>query len=198
MENFIRNGPSLITTAATDSLFVQTGTTSSGTPVRMRKDLLKATSIVTMGPICHHYFAGYGGGRKLIFPGCGEREAIYHNHGLFLDRPKRNLTVQCQPGNLQQNPLADDLFEIQNHLPAQLAIHGIQDSKGKICDFIIGADKLTYLDACSIHASCYEISCPAVRHCHRLMWRLPKGYKLSSRHTKLFITVLVSCGTRAG
>lgn len=142
------------------SLFVEIGTTSHGTPVRMRKDLLQATSILTMGPICHHYFAGYGGGRKLIFPGCGELESIYHNHGLFLDRQKENLSAQCQPGNLQQNPLADDLFEIEDYLPAQLAIHGIQDSKGKISDFIIGADKQSYLNACSIHASCYEIAAP--------------------------------------
>jgi nickel-dependent lactate racemase len=152
------------------ALFTQIGTTSFGTPVRMRKDLLQATSIMTMGPICHHYFAGYGGGRKLIFPGCGEREAIYHNHGLFLDRQKSNLNAQCQPGNLQQNPLADDLFEMQDHLPAQLAIHGIQDSKGTIADFIIGADKQSYLDACSIHASYYEVDAP------------------------LFDTVIASCG----
>jgi len=136
----------------------------------MRKDLLEATSILTMGPICHHYFAGYGGGRKLIFPGCGEREAIYHNHSLFLDRIKGNLTVQCQPGNMQQNPLADDLFEMQSHLPAHLAIHGIQDSKGTICDFIIGADKQSYLDACNYHASCYEVD------------------------TLLYDTVIASCG----
>ncbi|HBH30523.1 MAG TPA: hypothetical protein DDX81_01250, partial [Desulfofustis sp.] len=65
-------------------LFRQLGRTSAGTPVRIRADLLDASTIITFGPICHHYFAGYGGGRKLVFPGCGERDAIYHNHGLYL------------------------------------------------------------------------------------------------------------------
>ena len=38
--------------------------------------------------ISHHYFAGYGGGRKLIFPGLGEKESIYQNHKLFIDKKK--------------------------------------------------------------------------------------------------------------
>ena len=67
-------------------LFAELGRTARGVPIRLRRDLLEASAVITMGAVSHHYFAGYGGGRKLIFPGCGERLAIYANHALYLDR----------------------------------------------------------------------------------------------------------------
>ncbi len=142
------------------SLFAECGTTSRGTPVRLRRDLLRASAVITMGPICHHYFAGYGGGRKLIFPGCGERDAIYRNHGLFLDRRQRRLAPGCQPGLIEANPIADDLFEIEDHLPASLAIHGLQDSHGSICDFLVGSGRDLYHQACRRHARTFEVDIP--------------------------------------
>ena len=53
--------------------FVELGRTSRGTPVRIREELLGARLLITVGAISHHYFAGFGGGRKLLFPGLGER-----------------------------------------------------------------------------------------------------------------------------
>lgn len=44
--------------------FKELGTTSAGTPVRVRNELLDASCVITMGAICHHYFAGYGGGES--------------------------------------------------------------------------------------------------------------------------------------
>lgn len=139
------------------TLFTEVGKTSRNTPIRLRNDLLGASAIITMGPICHHYFAGYGGGRKLIFPGCGEREAIYHNHSLYLDQETQTLAHGCQPGSLEENPLAADLFEYEQRLPAHLSIHGIQDSHGRICDFIIGSGREVYLAACRRHGAHFEI-----------------------------------------
>ncbi len=136
--------------------FKDLGTTSKGTPIRIRQDILDASCVITIGPICHHYFAGYGGGRKLIFPGCGEREAIYANHGLYLDRNTAELSIGCQPGVLADNPLADDLFEIADYKESDLSIHGIMNSHGDVCDFLIGSTRETYLEACRYHGSLCE------------------------------------------
>jgi nickel-dependent lactate racemase len=119
-------------------IFLELGHTSSGTPIRLRKDLLEASVVITMGPICHHYFAGYGGGRKLIFPGCGEKEAIYHNHGIYLDKHSKILSPTCQPGILEDNPLAVDLFEIEERRPADMAIHAILNFHGEVTDILMG------------------------------------------------------------
>jgi len=138
--------------------FTDLGVTSKGTPIRFRKDLLEASAIITMGAVCHHYFAGYGGGRKLVFPGCGEKEAIYANHGLFLDAGQKKLATGCLPGNLQNNPLADDLFEIEQHLPAHLSIHGLVDSKGAICDLLVGKGRTIFDETCNRQGASCEVS----------------------------------------
>lgn len=138
--------------------FADLGRTSRGTPIRHRRDLLAASAVITMGPACHHYFAGYGGGRKLIFPGCGEREAVYANHGLYLDRSAGILAPGCQPGIINGNPLAEDLFEIEEKLPADLALHGILDSHGTLCNLLVGRGKEIYRKACAVHGEACEIT----------------------------------------
>ena len=134
-----------------DGLFVELGRTRQGTPVRMRRDLLAADARITFGAISHHYFAGFGGGRKLIFPGLGHRPAIYRNHSLFLDPGTRGLNQGCRPGRLDGNPLAEDLAEIETHCPADLAIHGILDSRGELCQLSVGRGPDHFRRACRRH-----------------------------------------------
>ncbi|WP_457576668.1 lactate racemase domain-containing protein [Desulfomarina sp.] len=136
-------------------LFADLGTTSRGTPIRFRKDILEASCVITMGPIVHHYFAGYGGGRKLLFPGCGERKAIYKNHSLYLE--ETGLATGCQPGRLKNNPLAEDLAEIASRKPADMAIHGILDSNGHVCNLLIGNSVQEYFNGCAVHGQHCEI-----------------------------------------
>lgn len=140
--------------------FKELGHTTRGTPIRFRRDLLEASAIITMGAVSHHYFAGYGGGRKLIFPGCGERDSIYKNHGLYLDSTAGTIAEGCQPGILDGNPLAEDLFEIEEKLPADLSIHGILDSHGSLCNLLLGHGRKTFLEACALHGKNCEVDSP--------------------------------------
>ena len=142
-----------------NSSFVNLGKTSRATPVLIRRDILDADFLITFGAISHHYFAGYGGGRKLIFPGLGHRQAIYHNHGLFLDQEHRTLSALCQPGVLDGNPLAEDLAEYETFLSADLAIHGILDSMGNVCDLLPGAGSDHFRRACAQHGKNCEMVC---------------------------------------
>ncbi len=131
--------------------FVELGRTGRGTPVRLRRDILDADCVITFGAISHHYFAGFGGGRKLIFPGLGEKAAIHANHGLFLDLVRRRPAAGCQPGLLAGNPLAEDLAEYETFRPADMAVHGILDSHGRVCDLQVGQGTDHFLSACARH-----------------------------------------------
>lgn len=131
--------------------FVELGRTGRGTPARVRRELVEAGLVLTVGAISHHYFAGFGGGRKLLFPGLGERRAILANHRLFLDPATRTLHPHCQAGRLAGNPLAEDLAEIAASLPSPVAIHGLLDSRGRLVDCRFGRDWQTFVDACHEH-----------------------------------------------
>ena len=138
--------------------FVNAGQTSRGTSVLIRRDIVETGFLITFGAISHHYFAGYGGGRKLIFPGLGHRRSIYHNHGLFLDREQQTLSPYCQSGVLDKNPLAEDLAEFETFCPADLAIHGILDSRGQVCDLLPGAGTHHFRNACREHGRHCEVA----------------------------------------
>ncbi|MGD9947783.1 MAG: lactate racemase domain-containing protein [Desulfobulbus sp.] len=136
--------------------FVDLGRTRSGTPVRIRRELVEAALIITVGAISHHYFAGFGGGRKLLFPGLGEQEAIYRNHRLFLDTHTRDLSRGCRSGQFEQNPVATDLEEINALLPHYLSIHGLLDSHGQVVAFHCGNSYQHFLTACAEHDQNYR------------------------------------------
>jgi len=124
----------------------------------IRHDIVETGFLITFGAISHHYFAGFGGGRKLIFPGLGHRKSIYHNHGLFLDRERQTLSPYCQSGVLDRNPLAEDLAEFETFCPPDLAIHGILDSRGQVCDLLPGIGTDHFRNACIEHGKHFEIT----------------------------------------
>jgi len=139
------------------NLFTCLGKTPKGTKVHIRKDLIKNDLIITFGALSHHYFAGYGGGRKLLFPGLGYKPDIYQNHGLFLDKTLKKLSPGCQPGNLENNPLARDLKEIDDFIePQRISIHGILDSKAMVCQLIVGKTYNDFLTACKTLDTYYK------------------------------------------
>lgn len=80
------------------------GTTSRKTPVLINKLLCDVDHVFMTGTIVHHYFSGYGGGRKAILPGCSAMETVRVNHSFMLD-PNAGL------GKTIGNPVYEDQME---------------------------------------------------------------------------------------
>jgi nickel-dependent lactate racemase len=128
--------------------FRDLGLTSRGTSVRISEHLFHHDLLISFGAILHHYFAGYGGGRKLLFPGLGAYDSILENHRLFLDFNTRAPASGCASGQLEGNPLAEDLAEINNLLPSRLEIHAILDSQKQVCELQAGTNYTDFEKAC--------------------------------------------------
>jgi nickel-dependent lactate racemase len=124
------------------------GNTSRGTAVKINKAVLKHDLLITFGAILHHYFAGFGGGRKLLFPGLAGYDSILQNHRLFLDFENGKLQEGCQSGRLEGNPLAMDLEEINELLPGKLEVHGILNSHKEVCEIHYGIHYDQFREAC--------------------------------------------------
>lgn len=80
------------------------GATSRFTPVLINKRICHSDHIILTGTIVHHYFSGYGGGRKAVLPGCAAMETVRHNHSFMLD-PNSGL------GRTDGNPVYEDQME---------------------------------------------------------------------------------------
>lgn len=107
------------------SMIVQLGTLPSGGDITVNRIAKDADLLVAEGFIEPHFFAGYSGGRKSVFPGCCSRETVMYNHNAeFID------SSRARTGVLEGNPIHQDMVAAARQLKLVF-----------ICNVIINADK---------------------------------------------------------
>ncbi|MEF3255855.1 MAG: lactate racemase domain-containing protein, partial [Deferribacterales bacterium] len=117
------------------------GKTRYNTPILINNAYLKADTIIPIGAVSYHYFAGFGGGRKLIIPGIASRKTALNNHKLVLDAEKKIKNPYATTANLKTNPVHNDIVEaimIARRNKTFFAINTILDDSNNIIDIICG------------------------------------------------------------
>ncbi len=116
------------------------GRTPAGTPVRLIPEYLESDWRILLGEVSYHYFAGFGGGRKLVFPGLAEPGGVAANHRRavrippdawdHVDRPGLrgfDWDPGCAPGRLAGNPVHEDLEAAASLDPPHWAVTVVED-----------------------------------------------------------------------
>ncbi|MDL2209614.1 nickel-dependent lactate racemase [Desulfovibrio sp. OttesenSCG-928-O18] len=104
---------------------VELGTLPSGGPLRINRTAVEADLLVAEGFIEPHFFAGFSGGRKSVFPGVTNRKSVMGNHcSAFIADPR------ARTGILEGNPIHTDMVHAAGR--ANLAF---------ICNAVINAEK---------------------------------------------------------
>ncbi|MCL2550409.1 MAG: nickel-dependent lactate racemase [Methanimicrococcus sp.] len=62
------------------------GKTSRGTPIEIYEDIPKNDFVIGIGEIGFHYYAGYSGGAKSIFPGVSSKNSVIANHKMMIEK----------------------------------------------------------------------------------------------------------------
>ena len=118
--------------------FVNLGTTSFGTPVIINKLAVEADVLIATGSVVHHFFAGFGGGRKAVLPGVAAFETVRKNHSLMLN-PEASI------GYLEGNPIYDDQIEGVAFCPPtfllNVVLNGEKEFTGVFAGHYISAHK---------------------------------------------------------
>ncbi|MEN8163672.1 MAG: lactate racemase domain-containing protein, partial [Acidobacteriota bacterium] len=93
------------------SALVVAGEVRGGGVIRLLREVMEADLLVTIGAVRHHYFAGFGGGPKMVFPGVAGYEEIQANHAKVFDFSATGATrrPECEPGRLEGNPVAEEI-----------------------------------------------------------------------------------------
>ncbi len=94
------------------------GVTSRGTPVLLNRRLWDYDLLVVVSGVVHHYFAGFGGGCKMIVPGVAGRSTIRRSHALvFQDESQGGgRRPGVEPGRLTGNAVHEDFAEASRRL----------------------------------------------------------------------------------
>lgn len=126
-----------------DRELVSLGRTSYGTPVIINKRVMQADRRILTGSVVHHFFAGFGGGRKALVPGVAGWETINKNHSLMFDQ-------QACSGILQGNPVHEDLLEAAKMAGGDFLLNTVLDSEKNIIEAFAGNMVSAHLAACSM------------------------------------------------
>jgi nickel-dependent lactate racemase len=141
-----------------DSL-VSVGTLPSGLPVRLNRAAVEAELLVAVSSVQHHYFAGFGGGPKLIFPGVAGYEETQANHSkvidLGADPPARD--ARCEPGVLAGNPVAEEIAEAASLRLPDFALLLVNGAHGRPAWAAGGPLAATFPQACAKVRAWFEV-----------------------------------------
>jgi nickel-dependent lactate racemase len=123
------------------------GVTSRGTAVAVNSACLETDLLVLTGAVSFHYFAGFGGGRKLLFPGLASYDSIVANHKLVLG-PTPGIHPSCRSGRLEGNPVHEDIMEAFRMLPAPFVLTTVVAPRGPVLQAFAGAHDDVFKSAC--------------------------------------------------
>lgn len=135
------------------------GTLFTGLAVRLNRALLEADLVVAVSKVQHHYFAGFGGGPKLVFPGVAGYEEVQTNHGRVLDLatapPRRH--PGCEPGRLAGNPVAEEIAAAAALRSPDFAVLLVDGEEGKPAWSTGGPLGATFPAACERARAMFEV-----------------------------------------
>jgi nickel-dependent lactate racemase len=117
------------------------GETSRGTPVEINRKLLGREKALLVGAVGYHYFAGFGGGRKLVLPGCASRASCSANHMLVLGGGVR-------AGELAWNAVHEDMLEGCELVEPDFLINVLLDGRKRVVDVVSGDWRRSHEEAC--------------------------------------------------
>jgi lactate racemase len=146
--------------------YMRLGMTSSGTPIDIFSEVVKADRRICLGNIEFHYFAGYSGGAKAIMPGVASRAAIQANHSAMV---KEN----ARAGYMDDNPVRLDIDEVIKYVPIDFIVNVVLDERKNIIKAVAGNYKFAHRQGCEFLDSLYKVAIP---HKADIVITTPGGY----------------------
>ena len=132
---------------------IHLGQTRRGTPIDIMEMVAKADRRICVGNIEYHYFAGYSGGAKALFPGTSTPEVIQANHSMMVDE-------RAHAGNMDTNPLRQDIDEAAAVCGIDFIVNVVLDEHKKIVHAVAGDVKEAHRAGCRYLDSLYAVEIP--------------------------------------
>ena len=137
--------------------FVDFGTTKRGTPIELNRALVEHDKIILVGGVNFHYFAGFGGGRKLICPGLASDNTVNATHKLIFDCERKTRRAGVEVGRLAGNPVHEEFLEIVEKINPAFAVNTIVDEAGNAARVFAGNWRASHERACEFYAANFAV-----------------------------------------
>jgi lactate racemase len=124
------------------------GKTSRGNDIYFHERVVEADHVICTGSVVYHFFAGFGGGRKAMFPGVAAYETICRNHALMLE-------PGAVMGKLKGNPVYEDQIEGTEMLRPSFLLNVVLNEKREFLEVFAGDYIQAHRKACELVESVY-------------------------------------------
>lgn len=112
---------------------VKVGVLPSGGDLLVNKVAIEADLLIAEGFIEPHFFAGFSGGRKSVFPGVTNRMSVMANHcSAFIE------DAASRTGILENNPIHNDMVHAAGAAKLAFIVNVIIDSEKKVINAVAG------------------------------------------------------------
>lgn len=125
-----------------------------GQPLLLNRHLFDYPSVIVIGSVEPHYFAGFTGGRKSLIPGLSDIETNRRNHALAV-------SDEARPLRLKDNPVAENLDHLLSlvKLPSLFSIQIVAGRNQEIIECFAGGLKESFEPAASLAEEIYSFTC---------------------------------------
>lgn len=123
---------------------VRIGTTASGIPVTVDRRYLEADKRIVIGFIEPHFFAGFSGGAKGVFPGVAGIETILHLHDYRLIADPMSTW-----GELDRNPIQQEIGEMIACCPPEFLVNVTLNEAKQIAGVCAGHYRAAHRAGCA-------------------------------------------------
>lgn len=128
------------------------GRLSDGTLASIDALVADADRLVLIGSTSFHYLAGFGGGGKLLAPGCADRATIHAIHRACLATPGPGRHPNARAGVLAGNPLQERIAQVAALAPPALLVQVALQRGRRIAAVFSGELRATHAAASAFHA----------------------------------------------
>jgi nickel-dependent lactate racemase len=173
--------------ARDEANLVPVGELVSGVPVRLNRLAVEADLLLAVSTVQHHYFAGFGGGPKLVFPGVAGYAETQANHAKVIDLssepPQRH--PRCEPGVLAGNPVAEEIAAASRLRPPDFALLLVAGAEGTPAWAVAGPLDLAFPQACAKAREWFEVDGGPFRKVVASAGGFPTDHTLIQAHKAL-------------
>ncbi len=136
---------------------INLGATARGTTIELNRALVEHDKVILVGGVSFHYFAGFGGGRKLVCPGLASSRTANETHKITFDFEKKLRRSGVGIGKLDGNPVHEEFIEIVEKINPAFAVNTIVDERGKAARIFAGHWRTSHEKACEFYLQTHSV-----------------------------------------
>lgn len=141
-----------------NDILLSLGKTASGLEIKVNNALVNTGAAIITGSINFHYLAGYGGGRKSIFPGVAGYETILGIHKKVFREDALGKHDLAKSGTLAGNPMHEEIMEAVSLIKTPLyLINTVVDDKKNFLNIFAGDIRKAHLTGCSWYRKHFSV-----------------------------------------